>query len=40
MLLARLHRTSDRLSDDERNALVETIALADLDLICPRGYGS
>jgi signal transduction histidine kinase len=29
MLLARLNRTSDRLSDDERSALVESISLAE-----------
>jgi PAS domain S-box-containing protein len=29
MLLARLNRTSDRLSDDERNALVESMSLAE-----------
>jgi signal transduction histidine kinase len=29
MLLARLNRTSDRLGDDERNALVESMSLAE-----------
>ena len=29
MLLARLNRTSDRLSEDERNALVESMSLAE-----------
>jgi signal transduction histidine kinase len=29
MILARLNRTSDRLNDDERNALVESMSLAE-----------